>query len=76
MVSNSIGVKITMEGLMADGLKTYQFAKKFLSIQDTKLSVLIKSGEIPCVVMGRRCKRIPFRGLIEYAERNLMKVIN
>lgn len=56
--------------LLADGLVRVAEAAKFLGCSRRLVHSLIQSGELPSVVVGQT-RRIPRRGLTEYALRTL-----
>ena len=61
---------MTHTELVQDGLATLDEAMTFLAIGRTKLYELMDTGQIPFSKMGR-CRRIPRRALIEFAQLTL-----
>jgi excisionase family DNA binding protein len=57
--------------LVEDGLDRIAEAVRFTKLSRSKLYMLMESGELPFVRIGR-CRRIPHRALLNLAVQNLV----
>lgn len=62
---------MTREELVREGLDSLDTARRFLGISRSGLYVLMKTGRIPHIKIGR-LRRIPHKALLKFAAENLI----
>lgn len=56
--------------LLGDGLVTVEAAARFLAVSRSTIYVLLGRGDLPSLKLGK-ARRIPKRGLVDYATRQI-----